>query len=152
MYKISCKMDTNFLRYSMFFHGGPTRLPQHIDVNDVNNVYVCLLKTFNRYIRLAESICFVNYVQPYVFQILEENLHDVAYFGGYRLVPGWFQAMSVASWLASYSFWMVSGGLDGSRSFQVVPRFNKYIDVPIKKCRLAGVYPENPVGRGGLRK
>ena len=25
MYKISCKMDKDFLRYSMFFHRGPTR-------------------------------------------------------------------------------------------------------------------------------
>ena len=37
---------------------------------------VCLLKTLNRYIRLAESLCSVNYVQPDVFQILEQNLHD----------------------------------------------------------------------------
>ena len=48
---------------------------------------VCLLKTLNRYIHLAESICSVNYVQPYVFQILEENLYDIAYFKGYRLFP-----------------------------------------------------------------
>ena len=27
MYKISCKMDKNLPRYSMFSHGGPTRLP-----------------------------------------------------------------------------------------------------------------------------
>ena len=27
MYKVSCKMDKNFLRYSMFFHRGPTSLP-----------------------------------------------------------------------------------------------------------------------------
>ena len=27
MYKISCKIDKNFLRYSMFFHSWPTRLP-----------------------------------------------------------------------------------------------------------------------------
>ena len=45
---------------------------------------VCLLKTLNRYIRLAESLCSVNYsvcccwmyVQPNMFQILEENLYD----------------------------------------------------------------------------
>ena len=37
---------------------------------------VCLLKTLNRYIRLAESLCSVNYAQPDVFQILEQNLHD----------------------------------------------------------------------------
>ena len=49
---------------------------------------VCLLKTLNRYIRLAESLCSVNYVQTYVFQILEENLHDMANVKGYRLFPG----------------------------------------------------------------
>ena len=27
MYKISCKMDEHFLRYSMLFHRGPTRNP-----------------------------------------------------------------------------------------------------------------------------
>ena len=37
---------------------------------------VCLLKILNTYIRLAESLCSVNYVQPYVFQILEGNLFD----------------------------------------------------------------------------
>ena len=42
--------------------------------------------------------------------------------------------------------------LDGFRSFQVVPRFSKYIDVLIKKCSLAGAYPENSVSRGGLTK
>ena len=45
---------------------------------------VCLLKILNRYIRLDESLCSVNYPQPYVFQILEENLHDMAHFKGYR--------------------------------------------------------------------
>ena len=50
---------------------------------------VCLLKTLNRYIRLAESLCSVNYVQPYVFQILEQNLHD----------HGSFYEISVISWL-----------------------------------------------------
>ena len=42
--------------------------------------------------------------------------------------------------------------LDGFRSFQVVPRFSKYIDVLIRKCNLTAVYPENSAGRGGLRK
>ena len=37
---------------------------------------VCLLKTLNRHIRLAEFLCSVNYVQPYMLQILEENLYD----------------------------------------------------------------------------
>ena len=64
---------------------------------------VCVLKTMNRCIRLAESLCSVNYVQTYVFQILEENLHDMANVKGYRLFPGWFQVMSVASLLVSDS-------------------------------------------------
>ena len=79
---------------------------------------VCLLKTLNRYIRLAETLCSVNYVQPYVLQILEKNLHDMAHFRGYRLFPGWFQVMSVVSRFVSDSSWMVSGGF---RWFQVVP-------------------------------
>ena len=29
-----------------------------------------------KYIRLAESFCSVNYVQPYMLQILEENLYN----------------------------------------------------------------------------
>ena len=53
----------------------------------------------------------------------------------FQIVPGWFQVV-----------------LDGFRSFQVVPRFSKYIDVLIKKCSLAGAYPENSVSRGGLTK
>ena len=57
----------------------------------------CLLKTLNRYIRLAESLCSGN--NHNVFQILEENLHDMAHFRGFRLFPGWFQVMSVVSWL-----------------------------------------------------
>ena len=81
---------------------------------------ICLLKTLNRYIWLAELLCSVNYVQPYVFKILEENLEDMAGFRGYRSVPGWFQVMSVAFWLVSDSPWMVSGSF---RSFQFVPRF-----------------------------
>ena len=71
---------------------------------------VCLLKTLNRYIRLAESLCSVNYVQTYVFQIGEEHLHDMAHFRGYRLFPGWIQVMPVVSWLVSESSWMISGG------------------------------------------
>ena len=53
-----------------------------------------------------------------VFQILEENLHDMAHFRGYQLFSGWFQVMSVVSWLVSDSSWMVSGSF---RWFQVVP-------------------------------
>ena len=77
-----------------------------------------------------------------MIQIHEENLHDMAHFRGFRLFPGWFQI--VPGW-----FQVV---LDGFRSFQVVPRFSKYIDVLIKKCSLAGAYPENSVSRGGLTK
>ena len=40
--------------------------------------------------------------------------------------------------------------LDGLRSFQVVSRFSKDIDVLIKN--VAGAYPGNPMGRGGLGK
>ena len=73
---------------------------------------VCLIMTLSRYIRLVESLCFVNYVQPYLFQILEKRSmiwlvsEDIVYF-----LPGWFQVMPVVSWL-------VSGGF---RWFQVVP-------------------------------
>ena len=57
------------------------------------------IKTLNRYIRLAESLCSVNYVQPYLFQILEENLYDYASF--YKI--------SIISWLvaADVSFFLV---------------------------------------------
>ena len=41
----------------------------------ISVVYV--LKTLDRYNWLAEYLCSVNYVQTYVFQILEENLHDM---------------------------------------------------------------------------
>ena len=41
---------------------------------------VYLLKTLNRYIQLGESLCSVNYVQPYVFQSIEENVHDMVHF------------------------------------------------------------------------
>ena len=36
----------------------------------------CLLQTLNSYIRLAESLCSVNYVQPDMFQILEKKIYD----------------------------------------------------------------------------
>ena len=52
-----------------------------------------------------------------VFQFVEENLHDMAYFRGNRLFPGRFQVISVVSWLVSDSSWMVSGGF---KLFQVV--------------------------------
>ena len=79
---------------------------------------VCLLKTLNRYIRLAESLSSVNYVQLCFFQILEENVHDMAHFRGYRLFSFWFQVMPVVSWLVSDRSWIVSGSF---RWFQVVP-------------------------------
>ena len=88
---------------------------------------ICLLKTLNSYIRLAESLCSVCFIQPYVFQILEENVYDMNNFRGYRSFPGWFQVMSVVSRLVSDSSWMVSGGF---RWFQVIPGrscFSKYI-------------------------
>ena len=44
-----------------------------------------------------------------VFQTVEENLHDMAHFRGYRLFPDWFQLMSVVSLLVSDNSWMVSG-------------------------------------------
>ena len=52
---------------------------------------VCLQKTLNRYIRLAASHCSVNYVQPYMFQILEVNICD----------HGSVFGISVISWLVS---------------------------------------------------
>ena len=60
---------------------------------------VCLLNISNKYIRLAESFNSVNYVQPYVLQILEENLYDMAHFRGHRLFPGWLQVIFVVFWL-----------------------------------------------------
>ena len=52
---------------------------------------VCLLKTLNRYIRLDETLRSVNYVKPYVLQILEKIYviwlisEDIGYFlAGFR--------------------------------------------------------------------
>ena len=78
-----------------------------------------------------------------MFGIVEENLYIIAHFTKYRLFLDWFQVMLVVSWLVSGSFrWF--------RSFQVVSRFSKYINV-FKKAvyRLEGAYPGNSVGRGG---
>ena len=86
---------------------------------------VCLLKTLNRYIFLAESLCSVNYVQPYMFQTLEEYFCHMAHFRGYRFFPGWFQVMSQL-----FSGW-----------FQV------FLD-GFRVSELAEVYPENSVSRG----
>ena len=74
-------------------------------------------------IRLAASLCSVYYAQPYVFQIIEKNLYDMAHFRGNLLFPGWFQVMTVVSWPVSDNFWIVSDCLDGFRflrSFQVL--------------------------------
>ena len=79
---------------------------------------VCLLKTLNRYTRLDGTLGSVNYVQPYVLLILEKNLHDMTHFRRCWLFPGWFQVVSVVSWLASDNSCMV---LYGFRWFQVVP-------------------------------
>ena len=68
---------------------------------------ICFLKTLNRYIRLAEYLCYVNYVQPYMFQILEENLYDYDSF----------YEISVISWLVSAD---VSCFLACRRQFQMV--------------------------------
>ena len=46
-------------------------------------------------LRLAELLCSENYVQPYVFQIFEESLYDMAHFRGYWLFSGWFQVMLI---------------------------------------------------------
>ena len=59
---------------------------------------------------LDEILCAVNYVQPYVLQILEKNLHHMAHFRGYQLFPGWFQVIAVVSWHVSDSSCMFSGG------------------------------------------
>ena len=65
---------------------------------------VCLLKTLNRYIWLAESLCSVNYVEPYMFSILKKIYMIMAHFTKYWLFLDWFQVMSVVSWLVPGSF------------------------------------------------
>ena len=59
--------------------------------------------------------------------------------------------ISVVSWLVSNISSIFSCGLDGFRLFQVVLDLSKYIDVFIKKLYVSS-YPENSVGREGLRK
>ena len=39
--------------------------------------------------QLSESLCSVNYVQPHVFQTLEENLDDMTSFRGWWLFSRW---------------------------------------------------------------
>ena len=45
MYKISCKMDKNFLRYTMFFHRGPTSW-SYFWTSYVHSIYVMCPDTF----------------------------------------------------------------------------------------------------------
>ena len=73
---------------------------------------VCLLKTLNKYIRSAESLCSVNYVQLHAFQILES-------------VISWLVLSDVScfSSLALDNFWKVLGGF---KWFQVVPRRSSF--------------------------
>ena len=52
---------------------------------------VYVLKTLSRYIPLTEWLCSVNYIQPHVFQFLEEISYDIAEFRGYQLFPSRFQ-------------------------------------------------------------
>ena len=68
---------------------------------------VCPLRTLNRYIQLAESLCSVNYIQPHAFEVLES-------------VISWLVSSEVScfSSLALDNFCKVLGGF---RWFQVVP-------------------------------
>ena len=76
------------------------------------------------------------------FKFLKKIFYDHRSFYEMSYVC-WFQVMLVVSWLVSGSFrWF--------RSFQVVSRFSKYINVFKKTVyRLEGAYPGNSVGRGG---
>ena len=61
----------------------------------------CPLKTLNSYIRLAESLCPVNYVQAYMFQILQENLYDYSSF--YKIsVVSWQVLGDISCFLAYF--------------------------------------------------
>ena len=71
---------------------------------------ICLRKILNRSIWLLVKLLCSENVQLCVFQILEQNLHDMAHFRGYQLFSALFQVMSVVSWFVSDSSWMVSGG------------------------------------------
>ena len=64
---------------------------------------VCLLLTLDRYIRLAESLRSVNYVQPYMFQILEENLYNYGPFYEISVIL-WLVLGDVCSFLACLSW------------------------------------------------
>ena len=70
--------------------------------------------------------------QPYG-ALLEKILYDMADLKRIWLFSGWFQVMSVVSWLVPDSSWVASSGYRWFRSFHVVPRFNKYIGVFMKK-------------------
>ena len=68
-----------------------------------------------------------------IWSIVGENLYDMADLKRMWLFSGWFQVMSVVSWLVPDSSWVASSGYRWFRSFQVVPRFSKYIGVFMKK-------------------
>ena len=106
---------------------------------------VCLLKTLNRYIWLAESLCSTMF-NHICFKFLK------------KFMWSWFILRNIGYLLACFRWYQLFPGLsqvvlDGFRSFQVVSRFSKYVDVLIKKqCRSAGTYPGNSVGIGELGK
>ena len=77
-----------------------------------------LLKTLNRCIRLAESLCSLCIIQPYVFQILEVYAYDINNFRGRGSFPGWFQVMFPGLFQIVPGWFQVI--LAGFRSFQVV--------------------------------
>ena len=77
------------------------------------------------YIRLAESFCSVNYIQLYMFQILEENLHDYGSFYKVSVISSGFRWCQL---FPGFSEVVV----DVFKSFQVVSCFIKYIEVLIK--------------------
>ena len=93
---------------------------------------ICLLKTLNKCIRLAECFCSINYVQPYGVPNFWRKCAWYGWFQRKWLFPSWFQVMPLVSWLVSYNsygFIWFQVVLDGFRSFhQVVPLFSKSID------------------------
>ena len=71
----------------------------------------------------------------------------MAHFAKYWLFLGWFQVMSVVSWLVSGNFQIVSGRF---RSFLGLASTEKFF---LKTGdRLAWAYSGNAVGRGELGK
>ena len=80
------------------------------------------------------------------FKFLKKIYMIMDHFPKYRLFLGWFQVMSVVSWLSLVV-------LNGFRSFQVVSPFTKCMTL-LQKIVLGqqGAYPENSVGKGELGK